>query len=64
MGDEKNKNVSCRPKPTYPSNAFLTRIRNSKRQIDNENAAINRAATGTYYKDTSIIQHKRRKQYS
>ena len=46
MGDEKNKNVSRRPKPTCPRNAFLARIRNLKRQIDNEFGAINRAATG------------------
>ena len=46
MGDEKNKNVSRRPKPTCPRNAFLARIRNLKRQIDNEFGAINLAATG------------------
>ena len=46
MGDEKNKNVSCRPKPKGPRNAFLARIRNLKRQIDNEFASINRAAIG------------------
>ena len=46
MGDEKNKNVSRRPKPTCPRNAFLARIRNLKRQIDNEFASINRAAIG------------------
>ena len=46
MGDEKNKNASRRPKPTCPRNAFLARIRNLKRQIDNEFASINRAAIG------------------
>ena len=59
MGDEKNKNVSRRPKPTCPRNALLARIRNLKRQIDNEFGAINRAATCD--KDPSIIHHKRRK---
>ena len=61
MDDEKNKNVSRRLKPTCPRNVFLARIRNLKRQIDNEFASINRAATCD--KDPSIIHHKRRKQY-
>ena len=46
MDDEKNKNVSRRLKPTCPRNVFLARIRNLKRQIDNEFASINRAAIG------------------